>query len=132
MSKERIEVLKTEIAERELELKSLTAKLMNEETDVRIKFQMWANNGLKKEQQSYLPDGDIRKWVDEHGILDGSRGVINLLDYDDSFGLFCLTDEQLIEWECMEDAEKLKEDAVFIAACKQMMKENMDSFEIDW
>jgi hypothetical protein len=132
MSIERIEILKTEIAKRQSELNDLTSKLMKEETDIRKKFVMWANNGLPKKQRSHLPDGAIRKWIDDHNYLDGSRGAIKLLDIDDAFGLFCLSDKQLIEWKCMEDAEALKEDAVFIAACEQMMEDNMDSFEIDW
>jgi len=132
MSAERIKVLKDEIWRRQVELENLTKSMMKEETDVRKKFQMWANNGLDKKQLNRLPDGAIRQWIDDHDYLDGSRETIHLLDIDDAFGLLCLDDNQLIEWECLEDAEKLKEYAVFIAACEHMMRDNVSSFAIDW
>lgn len=131
MSVERIAILKDEIWRRQVELENLTSRMMKEETDVRKRFVMWANNGLKKKQLTYLPDGAIRKWCDDHGVIDG-RGVVNLLDWDDSFGLFCLDDNKLAEYDCLADAEKLKEDPIFIAACEHMMRDNVDSFAIDW
>ena len=132
MSKERIEVLKAEIAERELELKSLTNKMMKSEADVHKRFQMWANNGLSKDCSSYIPDKDLRKWVDENLDLGSMRGSVDLLGYDDSFGLFALPDEELDDYQSLERIKKLKEDQLFIKACEQLMKENIDSFEIDW
>lgn len=132
MSVERIAVLKDEIFKRQVELENLTSKMMKGETDVRKRFVMWANNGIKKKQLKYLPDGAIRKWCDDHGVIDG-RGVVQLLEWDDSFGLFCLSDEELIKYQIpLDEVEKMKEDSVFIAACEHMMKDNVDSFAIDW
>jgi hypothetical protein len=132
MSKERIEVLKAEIAERELELKSLSSKMINEETDFHEKFRLWANNGLHKKCSSYIPDGDLRAWVDEHIDLGSRRGVMELFECEETFVLFSLSDEELDEYGAIADLNKLKEDQLFIKACEQMMKENIDSFKIDW
>ena len=60
------------------------------------------------------------------------RGSVDLLGYDDSFGLFALPDEELDDYQSLERIKKLKEDQLFIKACEQLMKENIDSFEIDW
>ena len=132
MSVERIAILKEEIWRRQVELDNLTSRMMKEETDVRKRFVMWANNGVKKKQLSYLPSGAIRKWIDDHDWLDGSRGVINLLDIEEYFLIFSLTDDKLAEYNCLDEVESLKEDPVFIAACEHMMRDNVDSFAIDW
>lgn len=129
---ERIEILKAEISERELELKTLSDKLMSEETDTHKKFQAWVNNGLDKEISPFIPDGDLRKWVDEHLDLGSLRGSVDLLGYDDSFGIFSESDETVKEWNCEDRIEELKNDSIFIKACEQMMKENVEGFEIDW
>ena len=132
MSKERIEVLKAEIAERQQEIKSLTSKMISEEPDFHNKFRLWANNGLCKRCDSCIPAGDLRVWIDENLDLGAMRGVVEFLEYDDSFGLFALSDEELDKYSAREDLNKLKDDEIFIKACKQIMKENIDSFEIDW
>ena len=140
MSKERIEILKNEIFEREQEIRILSKQLINGENDIHKKFVAWANNGLVKETQSSIADGAIRKWCDKHLDLGSMRGCVDLLDYDDSFGLFAMTDEEIeedfdeeyIETHLKKDIEKLKQDEIFIAACEQMIKEDMDGFEINW
>ena len=131
-AKERAEILKADIVKKQHELAAINAILMTAELDIRKRFVIWANNGQKKEQKTHLPDGHLRKWCDRHGILENGRGVINLMDYDDAFGLFGLGDKELLQYGCFNDAEELKYDDLFIAACDQMMRENIDSFEIDW
>jgi len=132
MSKERINVLKSEIAARISEIEDLTKKMMSEETDVQKRFVIWVNNGMNKKTKTSIPGGSIRSWCDKHLDLGSLRGVVNLLDYDDAFGLFCLSDEEIKEYECQTDLDKLKKDEIFVSACEQMMKENIDSFVLDW
>lgn len=140
ITQERIETLKAEIFVREQELERLSKKLINEETDIHKKFVAWANNGLDKETQDSIADGAIRTWCDKHLDLGSMRGCVNLLEYDDSFGLFAMTakqieedfDEEYIKENLEKELEKLKQDEIFIAACEQMIKEDMDGFEIDW
>jgi hypothetical protein len=110
----------------------LTQRLFEGEKDIRKRFVMWAENGQDKRQLTYLPDGHLRQYCDRRGIIQDSRGVINLMDYDDSFGLFSLNDKELVEYDCFDEAEALKGDMLFVAACEQMMRENINSFAIDW
>lgn len=137
-TQERITVLKKEIEERETELRNLFNKLMDEETDIHKKFVAWANNGLDKETNEYLPSrgSAIRNWCDEHLDLGSMRGCVHLMEYDDSFGLFAMTDEEMKtdfgDYDSTDDINKLKQDPLFISACEQMIKDNMDSFEINW
>ena len=132
MCKERIETLKLEIIERENEIKKLTQKLLNETTDLQQRFRIWVNNGLEKNCGSYIPDpeSNLGKWLEENKDLSGRRGVFHFLDYDDSFGLFCL-DEDDSDYDVYQ-INKLKNDPIFMDAVEEMIELNIDSFEIDW
>lgn len=128
MIQERINTLKEEIEVRQKELKSLSNKLMSEATDTLSKFKIWANNGLDKKTESSIPDKELRAWTDEHLDLGSQRGMVNLFDLEEEFGLFL----DGMDEEYPEAVEKLRNDKLFLGACEYMMRNNMDSFEIDW
>lgn len=139
---DRIEILKIEILERQNEIESLISELISLETDIHKKFQTWANNGLKKKTLRHLPDGAIREWCDKHLDFGHMRGSVCLLDYDEEFLLFSLSYDEMKEmgWvntqEDIEsvnrDIEILKKDELFVRACEQMIRENIEGFDIDW
>ncbi len=130
--KQEISQLKATISSKQERLKELLKKQSDQETDVRKKFYLWANNGLPKTQLNWLPDGALRAYVDVHGMIDDRRGVVTLFDNDGDFDLWAASDDELIEWGCVEEADKLREDPIFVAACEHIMKDNVDSFAIDW
>ena len=133
MIEERIEKLKNEIAEKQAELSKLNDELLTaNENDIHKQFIIWANNGLEKEQ-SYLPSqgSALRNWLDENVDIGSMRGCVYLFDYDDTFGMFSIPVDDLDE-ECLQYIDELKKDTLFVNACKYMIEENIDSFEIDW
>lgn len=129
---ERISILKKEIKDRELELKDLSKFLIKNETDVLTQFNIWANNGLDKETDSCIPShgSALRNWCYENLDLGSMRGSVDFLGYD-SFGLIA-ENEYFYNDQYKKEIDALRNDKIFIEACKQMMKENIDSFEIDW
>jgi hypothetical protein len=133
MSKERIEILKAEIFERQQELRVLSKESIKNETDIHKKFQAWADNGLDKKCRDYIPpyDSDLGKWIEVHLDLGSMRGCVDLLEMDE-FRLFAACEEDLDEYFDIEELNKLKNDPIFVNACRQMIEENIDSFEINW
>ena len=127
----RIEVLKDEINVRQVELKLLIRESMENEKDPLKRFQTWANNGLEKNHDSYLPGGAIRAWVDEHLDLGCMRGSVEILDYE-PFCIAAMTDEELIKTDCQIVFDDLRKDTLFIAACEHMVESNLGCFSIDW
>lgn len=109
MIEERIEILKTEIAERQTELSKLNDELLaTNKNDIHKQFIIWANNGLEKEQ-SYLPKRGcaLRNWLDENLDIGSMRGCVYLFDYDDTFGIFSVPVDMLDE-ESLKYVNELK------------------------
>jgi len=133
---ERIKVLKKEITVRQHEIDKLNQELMDSSENFRDKFVIWASKG-KAKQLRYLPDGDIRAYADDCGMIEG-RGVVNLMEYED-FELYAHPDPASL-WNGDKDGEKfakeeisrLESNSKFMAACAHMMRDNVGSFAIDW
>ena len=130
--KERIKILKAEIREREHELFLINKKLLEEEKDTHTRFVIWANNGLEKRTHDSIPRGYILDYCKKYLDLGSMRGVVNLMEMDNSFGIFCEEYYEGYEDDYEDDIKALKEDKVFIGACEEMIKLDIDSFEIDW
>ncbi len=134
--KKRIEVLRQEITVRQNELDKLNKELIDLTTSFRDKFVIWASQG-KAKQLKYIPDGALRVYANRCGWFEG-RGVINIMEYED-FELYAHPNPASL-WDENQDGEKfaneeikrLESDSKFMAACAHMMKDNIDSFAIDW
>jgi hypothetical protein len=115
---ERIKVLKKEILDRQIEVDNLNQKLIDSSESFRDKFVIWASRG-KAKQLRYLPDGDIRVYADDCGMIEG-RGVVNLMENED------------FELYAHPEIDRLESNSKFMAACAHMMRDNVGSFAIDW
>ncbi len=129
--KNRIKILREEIEVRQKELDCLENEIINSSDNFREKFSIWANSG-RANQLEYLPSGAVRIYCDDW-ICNKGRGVINILEHEE-FEIYAFPNERRFDSaeEEKEYIDELESDKKFMAACAQMMKENFDSFAIDW
>lgn len=128
---DRIKILKEEIDTRKKEVSELSEKLMDMGS-FRDKFVIWYNNS-EAETLGSLAGGSVRSWCDNHLDLGSMRGVVYLCEYEE-FEMYANPgfEDYISKEEGKKEIERLESDEIFMAACEQMMKENFDSFEIDW
>lgn len=129
--KERIDVLEEEVIVRNKELKTLRGEL-SKMVSFREKFVIWYNAGEATEL-GHIAGGAVRSWCDDNLDLGSIRGCVNLCEYEE-FETYA--NPGFEDYESKEEGikiiEELESDEKFMAACEQMMKENFDSFQMDW
>lgn len=127
----RITILEDEINTRKNELKALRKELSSI-LSFREKFSIWYNSG-DANQLPFIVNGPVRAWCDKNIDLGSIRGCVNLCEYEE-FEMYASPGFEY--WESKEEGkkiiEKLESDELFMAACKHMMDENFDSFQMDW